>query len=868
MQREREPNGDAGDVPGSERISEQVERILASQLFQTSPVLSRLLRYLVEQSVAGNWSELKEYSVGVAVFERGTSFDPSTDTIVRAQARRLRNRLDTYYEQMGRTDAIRISVPKGHYAVEFQAARPDPVAEGAAGAQMDCDWLPVPHTRLIGRASAVEQVVTLLLSDRGRLLTLTGAGGSGKTRLAIEAASRCGSNFPAGVTMAALAPVAEPERVIYALAQAFRFQYSGEKTMLEALRDHLHFVLQAPALLIADNFEHVLAAGPDLVRLLEASPHLRILVTSRANLHVYGEREYPVPPLEGLDPEALPPLPEVAANPAVELFVERAQAVDPGFRLTEANAGEVVRICSRLDGLPLAIELAAARVRTMSPATMLERIGSSLDLPAAGPGGVPARQRTLRNTIAWSHQLLSAEQQRLFQRLSVFAGGCTAEGAEAVAGAPGDLEVDYETGMTALVESSLLASYSDADGEMRFRMLETIREYAGERFRESGDTELVRRAHAAYCLVIAEEGGPAQSTEDTERWLRVCDVEHANLRVAVDYLVGTGDAEWTLRIANALYRFWEGREHIVEGLTCLEAAIRMNAGRPITKELATAHYRAASMIRADLAAVVGHFSRAREIFEALGDEMGATVQLDAIGASHFNLGDCETARTIFAESVATYETLGKPVETAMAMSNLARAVRALGDREEARRLLYSAMSLFAMGGAAENVAWVLNHLGDLAADSGDAAEARKFYRQAVECFQRLEEPGGVGRTYLDLAYLAMECEDAAEAQACLARAGEAFQRARHKRGLVKVVEASAALAAQRRDSRRVLILLAAAGTARLRMANRPRHHEVARREREIRIATKDCGAAEAAAAEAAGRRLSLEAALELAVAVT
>jgi predicted ATPase len=315
-------------------------------------------------------------------------------------------------------------------------------------------------------------------------------------------------------------------------------------------------------LLLLDNFEQVLAAAPLVTKLLDACAALKMLVTSRAVLHVYGEQEYPVPPLAVPDPKRLPPLEELSQNPAVTLFVQRAAAVNPAFVLTADNARAVAEICARLDGLPLAIELAAPRVRMLPPAAMLARLKSRLDLLTSPACDLPARQQALRKTIDWSQGLLSTAEQKLFRRLSVFAGGCTLEGAEAVCDTRGDLEVDLFDGMASLVDKSLLRQVETRQGEPRFLMLETLREYGLEQLAASGEQEVTRRAHAAYCLVLAEEGNRQLTAAESEEWLVLCDAEHDNFRAALNWLVECQNAEWALRLGLALFWFWEAREHL------------------------------------------------------------------------------------------------------------------------------------------------------------------------------------------------------------------------------------------------------------------------------------------------------------------
>jgi predicted ATPase len=310
---------------------------------------------------------------------------------------------------------------------------------------------------------------------------------------------------------------------------------------------------------------------------------MKIMVTSRAALRVSGEHEFPVPPLALPDSQALPPVEALSQYPAVALFVQRAVAVKPDFALNQENAPAVTEICARLDGLPLAIELAAARVKVLSPASMRTRLTSRLQLLTGGARDLPHRQQTLRGAIDWSHDLLSAAEQKLFRRLSVFAGGCTLESAEAVCDTKGDLDLDLLDGMTSMVDKSLMQQVEPEQEESRFIMLETIREYALEKLEASGELASSKRAHAAYCLVLAEEVDTGPGVAQGAGWLERFDLEHDNFRAALDWLTESGDAGWGLRLGAALFRFWEMREYLVEGRDQLDKLLKLSGADVPTK---------------------------------------------------------------------------------------------------------------------------------------------------------------------------------------------------------------------------------------------------------------------------------------------
>jgi predicted ATPase len=456
----------------AELILEKLSKVLTSSTFAHTPTLCRLLRYLVEQTLAANKSKLKEYSVGIEVFDRGPGFDPSADTIVRVEARRLRSRLEDYYAGPGRADPIRITLPKGHYAIlcldhredSHRLRRVPPNGEGVNGQPLDGiargtvvpRWVSPPRTPLIGRELDTAEVTRLLLSNSGRLVTLTGACGTGKTRLALHVISQVATRFPAGVQLADFAAVTSSDAAALRLAHMVGLRRTGGKTLLEALCGHLHSALRAPSLLFIDNFDHIHAAGPLVVRLLEATAFLTVVIACRSALDVYGEHEYLVPPLPTPDLSNLSHVDDLSLCPAVRLFVERATSIQPVFALNEEHAPSVAEICWRLNGLPLAIELAAARVKTMTPLAMREHFAHPLAGLPEIHNASPALHQAARGTIVWSYGLLSAAEQKLLRRLAVFAGGCTLEGAEAVCNTRADLGVPVREGVSSLARQGLL----------------------------------------------------------------------------------------------------------------------------------------------------------------------------------------------------------------------------------------------------------------------------------------------------------------------------------------------------------------------------------------------------------------------------
>jgi predicted ATPase/class 3 adenylate cyclase len=418
--------------------------------------------------------------------------------------------------------------------------------------------IPARLTGFVGREQQLARIEKLL--EDSRLLTLTGAGGCGKTRLAIEAATRLLHSYPDGVFFVELAPITDPGLVASTVAVTLGVREEPTRSIEESLRDALR---DSEMLLVLDNFEQLLGAAPLITDMLGASPRLRVLVTSRAALHLSGEQELPVPPLRVPDPRDPPPAARLPEYEAVALFAQRAAGVDPDFAVTDENAPAVAEICARLDGLPLAIELAASRIKLLSPSAMLNRLQHRLALLTGGPRDLPARQRTLRETIGWSYGLLEGDEQILFSRLATFVGGWTVEAAEAVANPAGELGVDTLDALGSLVDNSLVRREA-GDGDLRFGMLETIREFGLEVLEQAGEAGRARRRHASYFLRLAEAAEP-QLTVTDQGWLDQFEREHDNLRAALRWAIDTGEADIGLRIAGAVWRFWQVRDHLAEG---------------------------------------------------------------------------------------------------------------------------------------------------------------------------------------------------------------------------------------------------------------------------------------------------------------
>ncbi len=444
--------------------------------------------------------------------------------------------------------------------------------------------LPAPPTALIGREQERAALGHLMRRADVRLLTLTGSGGTGKTRLALQLAADLHDAFRDGVCVVSLAPVTDPNLIAPTIAETLNIYEARGRSVLDTLHGYLR---NKQMLLLLDNFEHVLAAAPIVAALLAEAPALKVLSTSRIPLHVRGEQEFAVLPLALPDPKRPPAIDQLARYSAVELFVQRARAVQYDFAVSEENAATVVEICRRLDGLPLAIELAAARSKIFPPRALLDQLGSRLAFLIGGPRDAPARQQTLRATIEWSYALLDAHEQALFGRLAVFGGAFSLQAAAAVCRAAGDLDADVVARVESLVDKSMVRADPTHD-EPRFFMLETLREYALERLVASGEAETVRRRHAQFFLTLAEEDAPPFGFAMQAHWLERLEREHDNLRAALRWFMDRQVLDEGLRLGAALGPFWMGREYLTEGRMWLTELLQVAASEPVSAARAKA----------------------------------------------------------------------------------------------------------------------------------------------------------------------------------------------------------------------------------------------------------------------------------------
>jgi predicted ATPase/class 3 adenylate cyclase len=618
--------------------------------------------------------------------------------------------------------------------------------------------LPLQPTPFLGREQEVLQVVELLRRPEVRFLTLTGPGGTGKTRLVLQAAADLLDDFPDGVFFVPLAPLTDPDLVLPTIAATLGIREEGGQPIADRLHD---FLATKQLLLVLDNFEHLAAAGPAIGELLGASAGLKVLATSRMPLRLRAEREYAVPPL-GLPRRKPPPSPEQLSQfEAVRLFIERAQAVKADFSIDNETAPAVAEICWRLDGLPLAIELAAARVRMLPPQAMLTRLEQRLPMLTDGARDAPERQRTLRNTIAWSYDLLEPEDQALFRRVAVFIGGSTFESVEAVTNADGSLDVFG--GLERLLEQSLLRQDVGSAGEPRFSTLETIREFGHELLDARGEAEEAQARHAAFFLALSEEADPALHGPTQLAWLERLETEHDNIRAALGWSL-TRDPETALRLGAALFWFWYYRGHLTEGRDWIERALATGAtAKPEVQARALNWSSGFAWERADYATATARSEAALALARSVGDRSSEGWALVNLGAVASLLGDRKRAAMLQGEAEERFRSSGDRHGATAALYNQGHEAGSVGDMDRQRALYERSLAESRATGDRIVISWILSSLGHLELKRGHLEQARVLLEEALSITREFGFVLKEADTLLGLAEVAGEQGDAQQA---------------------------------------------------------------------------------------------------------
>lgn len=669
--------------------------------------------------------------------------------------------------------------------------------------------LPQPPTALVGRESEQREINDLLAQKSVRLVTLTGPGGTGKTRLGMAVGYALADDFPDGVYFVDLAPISDAVLVMTTIAHALGIREGGGRPPFENLKEYL---ADRELLLILDNLEQIVAVAPDVAQLLAAAPRVKMLATSRIPLQIRGEREYPVPMLPTPPDDATLSEAELFDYESVRLFVQQAQAARPSFALSADNAAAVAAICRRLDGLPLAIEIAAARVRMLPPAALLKRLDQSMKTLVGGAADLPARQQTLRGAIDWSYDLLQPDEQTLFRRLGVFVGGFSLESVEAICNPDGEL--DAFSGIEALLRNSLLRQVEWGFDDPRFDMLQTIRDYALEKLAESGETSSLRKAHGEYFAQEVMNKWQFMFGAESLARLDYLEAEHDNYRAAVTWALEPDHELWVAsQICVFQTWFWYRHGHFHEGREWSERVVRATEGSEgLSRAMSLLAAAFMEMWQGDLAIAGQNAETAIGEFESAHFEIGLTLAHVAYGIILINQGRDREAYTHITIAAEMFDQTGDLWDKATALVHLANASLGLGQYEQALTWLRTARPIAEQLGDPWLMAFSLNNFGEVARAQEDYEKAREYYTQSEALFRRADAVGDQARSIHTMAYLALHDGDVPRAEELFRESLTAFRKLGNKRGMAECLAGLAAVAVTLGKAEQSALLLGAAGT--------------------------------------------------------
>ncbi|MFW9956341.1 MAG: tetratricopeptide repeat protein [Candidatus Thorarchaeota archaeon] len=678
---------------------------------------------------------------------------PDREPALKGLLDKIRNQNVGCYKSFATPDELRELVENDLALLlteRFEASRQEE-KEREDSTQHPLTNVPFPRNPLIGREQEIRTACELLLQDNVALVTLTGPGGCGKSRLGIQIALELRDRFLDGVYLVMLEVISDPELVIPIIARTLGVtETTGEHTLFESLKAFLH---KKKILLILDNFEQVLPASLKVADLLEGCPRTKILVTSRSPLRLRAERELPVPPLELPPSKQISHLQPLSQYSAVQLFIQRAQSVKPDFRITNENAPAVAEICHRLDGLPLAIELASARIRMLSPNALLQRLDHSFDVLRGGTRDSPERQQTLHNAIEWSYNFLNEPEKRLLRRLSVFVGGWTFEVADAVCNAGDGQRINIFDGFEKLVDLNLIKPPQDVNGDLRLNILETIREFSYQQLIKSGEMDVIRSHQAQFYLTLVEQAEPELRANSQTRWVNRLDSEYGNIRAVLEWS-RQHDAELGLKMCGAIWRFWEMHNYIGEGREWLETFIKLSLmpttlrGKVLTAAAALAVY------QGDFKAARTHVEEALSIHQYLDDKHGIARAYNELGLIASYEGDYGIARQFLEKSLAIKRDLGDEWSIASSINNLGLLAGYQKDYVSAYSLHKESLAIYRALNDKIGVAIATGNLGHDALHLSRFDEASKWHTESLQLFNEIGDKDGLAECFERLAILA------------------------------------------------------------------------------------------------------------------